>query len=85
MERDDQLAPSEITLYVVPHCPLCDQARAWLNSHGHSYVERDVSADFGALRSMYRLTHQRYVPVVQIGDRYSVRPSSEELATMLPQ
>ena len=72
-----------VTLYVVPHCPLCEGARAWLDAHGVAYRERDVAGDFGALRSMYRLTRQNLVPVVERGGRALVRPSNSELNDLL--
>jgi glutaredoxin len=68
-----------VTLYVVPHCPLCDAARAWLARRRIAYVERDVQRDFGALRAMYRLTRQNLVPVYARGERALVRPTDEQL------
>ncbi len=72
-----------VTLYVVPHCPLCAGARSWLDAHGVAYRERDVARDFGALRSMYRLTRQNLVPVVEREGRALVRPSHAELEDLL--
>ena len=72
-----------VTLYVVPGCPLCASARAWLKQHGVSYTERDVANDFGALRSMYRLTRQNLVPVFAREGRSLVRPNEEELTAFL--
>lgn len=72
-----------MTLYVVPGCPLCARARAWLDGHGVDYHERDVANDFGALRAMYKLTRQPLVPVVESGGRALVRPSDEELSDLL--
>jgi glutaredoxin len=72
-----------VNLYVVPACPLCERARVWLKEHGVEYVERDVERDFGALRSMYKLTRQRYVPVFEFEGRALVRPSDEELRELL--
>jgi glutaredoxin len=74
---------AQVTLYVVPHCPLCEGARAWLGEHGVAYRERDVANDFGALRSMYRLTRQNLVPVFERGGRALVRPSGAELKDFL--
>jgi arsenate reductase-like glutaredoxin family protein len=73
-------ADSTITLFVVPNCPLCANARAWLARHEISFVERDVQRDFGALRAMYRLTRQNLVPVFARGTRALVRPTDEQLA-----
>ena len=72
-----------VTLFVVPDCPLCSRARAWLEGHGVEYVERDVANDFGALRAMHKLTRQRLVPVFASGDRALVRPTEAELAEFL--
>ena len=72
-----------VTLYVVPHCPLCEGARSWLDAHGVAYRERDVARDFGALRSMYRLTRQNLVPVFEREGRALVRPSDAELRDFL--
>ena len=74
---------SGVTLYVVPDCPLCARARAWLDEHGIAYHERDVGRDFGALRAMYRLTEQRLVPVFAASGRALVRPTDEELTEFL--
>lgn len=72
-----------VRLYVVADCPLCAEARAWLEGHGVRYEERDVGADFGALRAMYRLTRQNLVPVFERGGRALVRPSVAELNDFL--
>ncbi len=72
-----------VTLYVVPGCPLCAQARAWLEGHAVTYAERDVAQNFGALRAMYQLTGQRLVPVFERNGRALVRPSDDELARFL--
>ncbi|MDT4897915.1 MAG: Glutaredoxin [Acidobacteriota bacterium] len=74
---------SIVTLYVVPGCPLCSDARAWLEQHGVEYTERDVANDFGALRAMHRLTRQRLVPVFEAQGRALVRPKDDELAEFL--
>ena len=76
-------ADSAVTLFVVPNCPLCANARAWLARHGISFIERDVQQDFGALRAMYRLTRQNLVPVFARGQRALVRPTDEQLAEFL--
>ena len=73
----------QVTLYVVPSCPLCEHARAWLREHGIRYAERDVANDFGALRAMHRLTRQRLVPVFEAKGQALVRPTDAELAELL--
>jgi glutaredoxin len=75
---------STVTLYVVPNCPLCEDARGWLRRNGVEFRERDVLNDFGALRAMYRLTRQKLVPVVETNERALVRPTDVELREFLP-
>lgn len=79
----ETLQETTVTLYVVPGCPLCASARGWLDARQIAYAERDVSNDFGALRAMYRLTKQGFVPVVEAGGRALVRPSHEQLGELL--
>lgn len=81
-DRDAQ-SKQGVTLYVVPGCPLCASARRWLERHGIEYEERDVAADFGALRAMHRLTRQRFVPVYEARGRALVRPNEDELSKFL--
>ena len=76
-------APGQVILYVVPNCPLCSQARTWLEACDVEYVERDVAADWGALRSMFELTRQRLVPVIEQNGRAIVRPTESELHQFL--
>ncbi len=76
-------ARASVTLYVVPDCPSCVRARAWLNGYNIEYVERDVANDFGALRAMHRLTKQRFVPVFEANGRALVRPTENELTELL--
>jgi glutaredoxin len=83
MMNSDVATDKRVTLYVVPGCPLCASARAWLEGNGVAYVERDVANDFGALRAMHRLTRQRLVPVFESGGRALVRPTDDELAEFL--
>ncbi len=73
----------QVTLYVVPECHLCAHAQDWLKEHKVAYLERDVANDFGALRAMYELTHQRFVPVLEAKGQALVRPSDEELTEFL--
>ncbi len=73
----------DVTLYVVPACPLCAGARVWLERNAIEYTERDVANDFGALRAMYKLTRQNLVPVFEAKGRALVRPTDEELAGLL--
>ena len=72
-----------VTLYVVPDCPLCKEARQWLEQHEIAFVMRDVANDFSALRAMHKLNRQRLVPVFELRGRALVRPTEDELTKML--
>jgi glutaredoxin len=72
-----------VILYVVPACPLCDDARTALRAEGVTFVERDVANDFGALRRMYKNTRQSLVPVVEKDGAFLVRPSRDEIRRIL--
>jgi arsenate reductase-like glutaredoxin family protein len=81
--QETQQTEAAVTLYVVPNCPLCTNARAWLARHHIAFVERDVKNDFGAFREMYRLTRQNLVPVFARDSRALVRPTDEQLKEFL--
>lgn len=72
----------QITLFVVSGCPLCQEVREWLELHGIEYGERNVERDYSALRQMFKMTRQRLVPVLKVGEHFSVRPTEEEIARL---
>lgn len=74
---------NSVILYVVPACPLCADARHWLDGKGVQYQVRDVANDFGALRRMYKLTRQNLVPVLEKNGTALVRPSDDEMTMLL--
>jgi glutaredoxin len=67
-----------VTLFVVSDCPLCAEARAWLDQRGITYGELNVEADYSALRQMFKLTRQKLVPVLKVDEKVFVRPTKEE-------
>jgi len=75
--------PPVVTLYTVPGCPLCENARHWLTQNRIIFAERDVANNFGAFRAMYKLTRQRLVPVFDVNGQALVRPSRKELEQLL--
>ena len=83
--NDSPHTTSVVTLYVVPDCPLCAAVRRELAGRGVAFIERDVANDFGALRRMYKLTGQRFVPVTELGGIALVRPTHAELDCLLIQ
>jgi glutaredoxin 3 len=76
------MTEKETIMYVVPDCPICEEVRQWLNEHDVAYDELDVANNFAALRKMFKLTRQKFVPVVVVGNKAIVRPSKEELSRL---
>ncbi len=72
-----------VTLFVVSGCPLCAEARQWLNTRGIAYGELNVEDDYAALRQMFKLTRQKLVPVFKVEDKVAVRPTERELDELL--
>ncbi|MDZ4836253.1 MAG: glutaredoxin family protein [Candidatus Melainabacteria bacterium] len=72
----------DVTLFVVPGCPLCSEARAWLDKHGIAYGELDVQNDYSAMRKMFKLTRQKLVPVLKVGEQFAVRPTEQKIVEM---
>lgn len=56
-----------ITLFTSPSCPHTGVARAFLAGQGVSYVERDVTADYLALRDLLYLVGRADVPTLCMG------------------
>lgn len=69
----------EIVLFVVPGCPLCEEARTWLNAHGITYGELNIENNYSARRRMFKLTRQQLVPVLMVGEHFAVRPSVRKI------
>jgi glutaredoxin len=77
----DQTA--QLILYVVPACPLCTEARAFLRENNIEFQERDVANDYAAMRRMYKLTRQGLVPVFEYEGEALVRPSDRQLGALV--
>jgi len=61
-----------VTVYSTPSCPYCHQVKQYLQARGISFDDRDVSRDAAAAEEMVRLSGQRGVPVIRIGDQVVV-------------
>lgn len=61
-----------VTVYSTPSCPYCHQVKQYLRARGVEFRDLDVSRDAAAADEMVRLSGQRGVPVIQIGDQVVV-------------
>jgi thioredoxin reductase (NADPH) len=60
----------EIVMYSKSWCPYCDRAKRLLAAKGQSWTEIDVEASDAARDEMIRMSGQRTVPQIWIGDRH---------------
>ena len=72
----------EVTLFTIPGCPLCEEARVRLANNGIAYGERDVQNDYASMRKMFKLTRQNLVPVLLVGDAFKIRPTEQEIVDL---
>jgi glutaredoxin len=55
-------------LFVKPRCPWCTEAIGYLNGHGYSFNQVDVTRDRSAYERMTALSGQRLTPTLFIED-----------------
>ncbi len=61
-----------VIVFSTPTCPHCRSAKRYLEQHGISYVDVDVSRDTAAARDMVRRTGEQGVPQLEIDGRMVV-------------
>lgn len=60
----------KVTLYVIPDCDACDQARTYLQSWDLEFTEKNVSSEHpDAQAEMKKKIGQLTVPVISVGDK----------------
>ncbi len=57
-----------VRIFTTPHCGRCKAAKDFFRRRVITFEEVNVENDFGALRTMIRLSGARTVPVIQVGD-----------------
>lgn len=55
-----------ITIYSTKSCQYCKMAKAYFDSIGKEYVDRDVEGDEAAIKEMVEKSGQLGVPVIDI-------------------
>lgn len=67
-----------VIIYTTPTCFYCRIAKEFFRRNGIPFEEKDVAADSGLIRELEEKSHQRGVPVIEIGNEIFVgfdRPS----------
>lgn len=68
-----------VDIYTIPDSPYCAMAKQFLTKHRISYQEYDVSKDMAARERMIAVSHQKGVPVIDLGDEVFVGFSRADL------
>ncbi|HTO51885.1 MAG TPA: glutaredoxin family protein [Myxococcota bacterium] len=75
---------ASIVLYTTATCPYCKAAKAYLQSTGHDYVDKNIEDDQAAYDEMMSLTGGKPgVPVIMVGDQWIQGWSQPRVAQML--
>lgn len=72
-----------VTIYTLPTCPFCVQAKEHLREKGIEYIEKDVGDDREAHEEMVDVSGQHGVPVILINDEVVVGYNQTMLDTLL--
>lgn len=73
----------EFVLYVKKTCPWCLSAERWLKEKGYTWREVDVLRDSQAFAEMQRISGQRFVPTLVVGDKVLADFGTDELDAFL--
>ena len=57
-----------VKIYTTPYCPYCHAAKGLLDDKGVSFTEVDVTGDHEERARLVRVTGQRTVPQIFIGE-----------------
>ena len=63
------MSKSSVIIYSKAHCPYCDYAKAFFDSHQIAYKEMRIDQDAQALKAMQQITQARTVPQIVINNR----------------
>jgi glutaredoxin 3 len=77
------MAEKVVTVYSVPTCPWCKKAKAYFTEKGVKFADINVAEDKAKLDEMVKLTNQRGVPVIVIGETTLIGFNEEKVAAAL--
>lgn len=73
-----------VKIYSTPTCPFCQRAKLFLKGRGVDFREIDVAADREKAAEMVKLSGQRGVPVIVVGNEVVVGFDQAKLEALLP-
>jgi glutaredoxin 3 len=68
-------------MYSTAWCPVCAEARAFMNANGLSYSERDIDKDKNARDDLKRLTGKASIPTIEVDGELLTPGFSEQKVT----
>lgn len=71
----------DVEIFTTPACPDCRQLKAWLNSNGVPFLERDL-ADFAIADEAKARTRVRVAPITIIGSKVSYGTFASQRPTL---
>ena len=72
-----------VTIYTLPTCPFCVQAKEHIREKGLEYLEKDVGDDQKAHEEMVDISGQHGVPVILVNGEVVVGYNQTMLDTLL--
>jgi glutaredoxin-like YruB-family protein len=75
--------PKKVTIYTTPNCVFCKKAKAFFQSKGVKYEEKDVVVDLLARQAMIDKSGQMGVPVIDVGGKIVLGFDREKLSGLL--
>lgn len=77
--------PEELVLYVKKSCPWCIEAENYLQKNGYQWREVDVNASQSSFSEMQKLSGQRFVPTLVVGEKILADFDVTQLTSFLKQ
>lgn len=79
------MKPTNIRLFIKPHCGWCHEAKDWLDEQGIAYEELDVIANGAARKEMHELSGQTLAPVIDVDGKILADFDTDQLAEFWKQ
>ncbi len=78
-----ETAQKEVVIYSTPTCHFCHMAKDFMQEHGVSFTDYDVSVDAEKRQEAVAISDQMGVPVIKIGNDIIVGFDKMRIAELL--
>ena len=73
----------EVKVYSTPTCHYCHLAKDFFKANNVPFVDYDVASDIEKRKEMIALSGQMGVPVIVVGDEFTIGFNKRDLAKMV--